>query len=52
MRALTFATGVDSLRLGAVLAHYFKQLDEYRRRTGAKRALLVLVTPGKVLQAR
>jgi ATP-dependent exoDNAse (exonuclease V) beta subunit len=36
----------------STLIHYFKQLDEYRRHTGAKRALLVLMTAGKVMEAR
>jgi ATP-dependent exoDNAse (exonuclease V) beta subunit len=35
----------------ATIAHYFKQIDEYRQQTGAKRSLLVLMTPGKVIEA-
>jgi hypothetical protein len=31
------------------IAHYRKQIDEYRQQTGATRALLVLMTAGKVL---
>jgi exodeoxyribonuclease-5 len=34
-----------------MIAHYCKQISEYRRHTGAKRALLVLMTPGKVIEA-
>jgi exodeoxyribonuclease-5 len=34
----------------ATIAHYFKQIDEYRRHIGAKRALLVLMTAGKVIE--
>jgi exodeoxyribonuclease-5 len=36
----------------STIAHYFKQIDEYRRHTGAKRALLVLITPGRIMEAR
>jgi hypothetical protein len=35
----------------ATVAHYFKQIEEYRRHAGAKRALLVLMTRGKVIEA-
>jgi len=35
----------------AMIAHYRKQIDEYRMQTGAKRALLVLMTAGKVIAA-
>jgi ATP-dependent exoDNAse (exonuclease V) beta subunit len=35
----------------ATIAHYRKQIDEYRVQTGAKRALLVLMTTGKVIAA-
>ena len=34
----------------SAIAHYFKQIGEYRRHTGAKRALLVLMTPGKIIE--
>ena len=34
-----------------MIAHYRKQIDEYRMQTGAKRALLVLMTAGKVIAA-
>ena len=34
-----------------VIAHYCAQIREYRRRTGAKRALLVMMTPGKIIEA-
>ena len=34
-----------------IIAHYRKQIDEYRKQTGATRALLVLMTAGKVLKA-
>ena len=34
----------------STIAHYFKQIEEYRRHTGAKRALLVLMTPGRVIE--
>jgi ATP-dependent exoDNAse (exonuclease V) beta subunit len=34
----------------STITHYFKQIDEYRRHTGAKRALLVLMTPGRVIE--
>ena len=30
--------------------HYRKQIDEYRRNTAAKRALLVFMTPGKIIE--
>ncbi|HEY2186366.1 MAG TPA: hypothetical protein VGH39_15350 [Xanthobacteraceae bacterium] len=40
----------DGLSIAAV-SHYLKQINEYRRHTGAKRALLVLMTPGKILEA-
>jgi exodeoxyribonuclease-5 len=33
----------------SAIAHYFKQIEEYRRHTGAKHALLVLMTLGKVV---
>jgi hypothetical protein len=33
-----------------MIAHYCKQVSEYRRHTGAKRALLVLMTPGKIIE--
>jgi exodeoxyribonuclease-5 len=33
----------------STMAHYFKQIEEYRRHTGAKHALLVLMTLGKVV---
>jgi hypothetical protein len=36
---------VDAVRLTSYLA----QLDSYRQETGAKRAFLVLMTPGKVI---
>jgi ATP-dependent exoDNAse (exonuclease V) beta subunit len=36
----------------STIAHYFKQIDEYRRHSGAKRALLVMMTAGKILEAR
>ena len=36
----------------STLAHYFKQIDEYRRHTGAKRALLVLMTAGRTMEVR
>jgi exodeoxyribonuclease-5 len=35
----------------STIAHYFKQINAYRRHTGAKRALLVLMTPGKIIEA-
>jgi exodeoxyribonuclease-5 len=35
---------------GASLSHYRKQIDDYRRQTGASRALLVLMTPGKIIE--
>jgi ATP-dependent exoDNAse (exonuclease V) beta subunit len=35
----------------ATIAHYRKQIEEYRAQTGAKRALLVLMTPSKVIAA-
>jgi exodeoxyribonuclease-5 len=34
------------------LAHYRKQIDDYRRCTGASRALLVLMTAGKVIELK
>jgi len=34
----------------STIAHCFKQIDEYGRDTGAKRALLVLMTPGRVIE--
>ena len=30
--------------------HYRKQIDQYRRTIGAKRALLVFMTPGKIIE--
>ena len=30
--------------------HYRRQIDEYRRNTGAKRSLLVLMTPGRIIE--
>jgi ATP-dependent exoDNAse (exonuclease V) beta subunit len=33
----------------STIAHYFKQIEIYRRHTGAKHALLVLMTSGKVV---
>jgi hypothetical protein len=33
------------------LAAYRTQLGDYRKQTGAKRALLVLMTAGKILNA-
>ena len=35
----------------STIAHYFKQIEEYRRHTRAKHALLVLMTSGKVVVA-
>ena len=37
---------------GASLSHYRKQIDDYRRQTGASRALLVLMTPGKAIELK
>jgi exodeoxyribonuclease-5 len=34
-----------------MIAHYCRQISEYRRHAGAKRALLVLMTPGKIIEA-
>jgi hypothetical protein len=34
----------------STIAHYFKQIGEYCRHTGAKRALLVLMTPSKIIE--
>jgi ATP-dependent exoDNAse (exonuclease V) beta subunit len=36
----------------STIAHYFKQIDEYRRHSGAKRALLVMMTAGRIMEAR
>jgi hypothetical protein len=37
-------------RHGKGQRHYRKQVEEYRQQTGAKRALLVLMTAGKVIE--
>jgi ATP-dependent exoDNAse (exonuclease V) beta subunit len=36
----------------STIAHYYKQIDEYRRHSGAKRALLVMMTAGRIMEAR
>jgi hypothetical protein len=34
----------------STITHYFTQIEEYRRNTCAKRGLLVLMTPGRVIE--